>query len=191
MYFWVLIIEHKDFSTSTWREPGPLWWHMSSTEDGVSRSFAEDLSWFSEVSKNSFTLCNISDSEFVFTMVIQNFYIFNKYTLLQSKRGRWFRAPQPHRSFENQWRNVDILYIMLKGIIWRFRFSLNFSKIFWFRDFMSKFSRNDSRLWTQVNKTLDMAVWNYRSSCKIRADSLLNRSGYCESKISTAVCTVF
>ena len=30
-------------------------------------------------------------------------------------------------------------------MIWRFQFSLNFSKIFWFRDFMSKFSRNDSQ----------------------------------------------
>ena len=52
--------------------------------------------------------------------------------------------PPPHRSFENRWRNIDILYITLKGIVWRFRFSLKFSKILWSRDFMSKFSRNDS-----------------------------------------------
>ena len=53
---------------------------------------------------------------------------------------------RPHRSFENRWRNIDILYIILKGIVWRFRFILKFSKIFWFRfcEFMSKFSRNDS-----------------------------------------------
>ena len=75
----------------------------------------------------------------------------SKYTLLQNKRerGRWFRAepppppPHPHRSFENRWRNMDISYITLKGIVWRFRFSLNFSKIFWFRDFMGKFWPND------------------------------------------------
>ena len=65
------------------------------------------------------------------------------YTLLRNKRGRWFRPP-PNRSFEIRWRNIDILYFILKGIVWRFRFSLNFSKIFWFRDFISKFSRNDS-----------------------------------------------
>ena len=70
---------------------------------------------------------------------------WKKYTLLQNKRGRWFSPPPPpHRSFENLWRNIDILYITLKGIVWRLRFSLNFSKIIWFRDFMSKISRNDS-----------------------------------------------
>ena len=69
--------------------------------------------------------------------------LFIKYTLLQNKRGRWFRVPPPP-SFENRWRNMDILYMILKGIVWRFRFSLNFSKIFWFRDFMGKFSGNDS-----------------------------------------------
>ena len=59
-----------------------------------------------------------------------------------------------HGSFENRWRNMDILYIILKGIIWRFRFSLNFSKICWFRDFMNKFSRNDSPMapeWVSEN----------------------------------------
>ena len=70
------------------------------------------------------------------------------YTLLQNKRRRWFRAPPPppphHRSFENRWHKVDILYITLKGVVWRFGFSLNFSKIFGFRGFMSTFSRNDS-----------------------------------------------
>ena len=72
--------------------------------------------------------------------------ILNDYTLLQNKGGRWFKAPPPpHRSFENRWRNIGILYIILKGIVWRFRFILNFSKIFWFREFMSKFSRNDSQ----------------------------------------------
>ena len=58
------------------------------------------------------------------------------------------RPPPPsplHRSFENRWRNIDILYIILKEIVWGFRFSLNYSKIFWFCDFMSKFSRNDSQ----------------------------------------------
>ena len=61
------------------------------------------------------------------------------YTLLQKKRGRLFRAGPAHYSFENRWCNIDILYIILKGILWRFRFNLKFSKIFWFRDFMSKF----------------------------------------------------
>ena len=31
----------------------------------------------------------------------------------------------PHRSFENQWRSMGILYNMLKEIVWRFWFSLN------------------------------------------------------------------
>ena len=35
-------------------------------------------------------------------------------------------------------------FFILKGIVWQYLFSLNFSKIFLFRDFMSKFSRNDS-----------------------------------------------
>ena len=66
----------------------------------------------------------------IFTKVIlAPFYTL--YTLLQNKIGR----------FENWWRKTDILYIILKGILWKFRFSLNFSKIFWFRDFMSKFPR--------------------------------------------------
>ena len=50
----------------------------------------------------------------------------------------------PHRSIENRWRNIDIL----KGILWRFRFNLKFSKIFWFRDFMSNFRENDSRMFS-------------------------------------------
>ena len=52
-----------------------------------------------------------------------------KYTLLQNKRGRWFRMPPPpppHHSFEHWWGNIDILYLILKGIVWRFRFILNF-----------------------------------------------------------------
>ena len=71
------------------------------------------------------------------------------YTLLQIREGGSGRPPlppPPHRSFENQWRNIDILYIILKGIVWRFRFSFNFSKIFLFRNFMSKFSRSDSSM---------------------------------------------
>ena len=41
------------------------------------------------------------------------FYLHN-YTLLQNKRGRWFRVPHlPHHSLENQWRNINILYIIL------------------------------------------------------------------------------
>ena len=36
----------------------------------------------------------------------------------------------PPRSFENRWRNTDISYIILKRIVWKFRFCLNFSKIF-------------------------------------------------------------
>ena len=44
-----------------------------------------------------------------------------------------------HHSFENRWLNIDILYIILKGILWRFRFNSNLWKIFWFRDFMSNF----------------------------------------------------
>ena len=35
--------------------------------------------------------------------------------------------------------NIDILCIILKEIIWRFRFNLNFSKIFRYCDFMSNF----------------------------------------------------
>ena len=54
--------------------------------------------------------------------------------------------PLPHRSFENRWRNIDKLYIILKGNVWRFRFNLNCSKIFWFRDFYEQFSRNDSEM---------------------------------------------
>ena len=69
----------------------------------------------------------------------------------------------PHRSFENQLCNIDILYIILKGIIWRSRFNLNFSKIFWFRDFMSKFSRNDSPNGSGVSvpKTQTLKIWTY------------------------------
>ena len=55
------------------------------------------------------------------------------------KEGGSCPPPPPNRSFENRWRNIDILYNILKGILWRFRFNLNFSKIFWFRDFMSNF----------------------------------------------------
>ena len=54
-------------------------------------------------------------------------YLPYLYTLLQNKRGRW---AAPHRSFENRWRNIDILYIILKEIVWRFWFSLNFQKYF-------------------------------------------------------------
>ena len=45
----------------------------------------------------------------------------------------------PHRSFKNQWCNIGILYIILKAILWRFRFNLIFLKTFWFHDFMSNF----------------------------------------------------
>ena len=58
--------------------------------------------------------------------------------LLDHKYTEDGSAPLP-RSFENRWRNMDILYIILKGILWRFEFNLNFSKIFSFRDFMSNF----------------------------------------------------
>ena len=36
----------------------------------------------------------------------------------------------PYRSFENRWRNIGILYTILKGILRRFRLNLNFSKLF-------------------------------------------------------------
>ena len=60
MYFEVFIIEHKDFSLSKRRELDPLWWYLSSPEDGVLRRFTEGLRWFSRVGKSLFTLCNIS-----------------------------------------------------------------------------------------------------------------------------------
>ena len=56
------------------------------------------------------------------------------------------KPPAPthtHRSFDNRWRNIDILYIILKGILWRFRFNLNFSKYLISRLY-EQFSRNDS-----------------------------------------------
>ena len=58
-------------------------------------------------------------------------------------RERGGSGQPPYCSFEDRWRNIDKLYIILKGIIWRFRFVLKFLKIFWFREFFSKFSRND------------------------------------------------
>ena len=79
-----------------------------------------------------------------------------KYTLLQNKRGRWFRTPPPppHRSFENRWRNIDILYIILRGIVWRFWFILNFSKIFWFREMTPQW------LWSECPKNSDFYNMN-------------------------------
>ena len=47
--------------------------------------------------------------------------------------------PLPCRSFENRSGNIDILYIIFKGIFRRFRFNLIFSKV-WFCDFTSDFS---------------------------------------------------
>ena len=69
---------------------------------------------------------------------------FLKIHTFTEQEGKVVQGGLPHRSFENRWRNIDILYIILKGIVWRFRFIIKFSKIFWFREFMSKFSRNDS-----------------------------------------------
>ena len=56
--------------------------------------------------------------------------------------------PSPHRSFGSQWRNISILCIILRGILRKFRFNLNFSKIFWFRHFMSNF-REITPQWLQ------------------------------------------
>ena len=42
-----------------------------------------------------------------------------------------------------------------------------------------------SGLWTWLSEIIEL------SSCKNRADSVLNGSGYCVSKISTTVCTGF
>ena len=50
----------------------------------------------------------------------------------------------PHRSFENQWRNTNILHIISKGILWRFRFNSNFSKNILISRLYEQFSRNDS-----------------------------------------------
>ena len=69
----------------------------------------------------------------------------------------------PHLSFENRWRNIDMLYIILKGILWKFRFSLNFWKIFWFRDFMSSFCKMTPQ-WLQNDcpkKLQTFKIWTY------------------------------
>ena len=88
-----------------------------------------------------------------------------KYALLQNKRGRWFRVPPPpHRSFENWWGNIDILHIIhhFKGNRLDIPIYLKFLKIFWFREFMSKFSRNDSQ-WLGANvqniQTLNISTY--------------------------------
>ena len=57
-------------------------------------------------------------------------FVTHQLHTLQNRRGSLFKAPAPHRSFENRSRNIDILYIILKRMVWRFRFSINFSKIF-------------------------------------------------------------
>ena len=62
------------------------------------------------------------------------------YILLQKKRGRWFRAP-PFIQFV-LWRNIDILCIILKGILWRFRFDLNFLKTILISRLDEQFSRD-------------------------------------------------
>ena len=59
------------------------------------------------------------------------------------------QRPPPHRLSENWWRNIDILYIILKGILWRFRFILNFWKYFDFAilsAIFAKWLRNGSRM---------------------------------------------
>ena len=73
------------------------------------------------------------------------------------------RPPTPYHSFENRWCNIDILLIILKGIVRRFRFSLNFSTIFWFRDFMEKFSGNDSPMASEwvSEKFQTFKIWIY------------------------------
>ena len=85
-------------------------------------------------------------------------------TLLQNKRGRWFWAPSPS---VHLWTDgvtcIDILYIILKGILWRFRFNLNFSKIFWFRDFMSNYGEMTPQ-WLQngcPKKIQTFKIWTY------------------------------
>ena len=87
-----------------------------------------------------------------------NWFIhLSNYTLLQNRRGRWFREPPPPpRSFENRWRNIDILYIILKGILWRFRFNLNFSKIFWFLEMTPQWLQNGC--W---KKFQTFKIWTY------------------------------
>ena len=71
--------------------------------------------------------------------------------------------PIPYRSFENRWHNIDILYIILKEILWRFQLNLNFSKIFWFRDFKSNFREmNPQRLHNGCPKEFQtFKIWTY------------------------------
>ena len=60
--------------------------------------------------------------------------------------------PHQHHSFENRWRNIDILCIILKGILSRFRFNSNFWNFFDFLTLWAIFAKwlpNSSR----------MAVW--------------------------------
>ena len=101
--------------------------------------WALDLYWSCPTQKFSTTVWIMP-----LLQILRKLRSFIIYTLLQNKRARCQSGRPPFRSFENRWRNMDILYIILKGIVWRFRFILNFFKIFWFREFMTKFSRNDS-----------------------------------------------
>ena len=54
-----------------------------------------------------------------------DFKSITKYTLLEEGG-----SGRPHCSFENRRCSIDILYIILEEIVWQFRSSLNFSKIF-------------------------------------------------------------
>ena len=54
------------------------------------------------------------------------------YIIRDQNGSRWFSPPPPPPpppcSIENRRRNIDISFIILKGILWRFRFNSNFSK---------------------------------------------------------------
>ena len=93
--------------------------------------------------------------DFKFGTLEQILFYFQKYTHFYRIReedgpGRPPPPPPPvHlRTDELRERNIDVLYIILKGIVWKFRFILNFLKFLLFRDLMSNFREMTSQ-WLQ------------------------------------------